>query len=60
MWFFFIQNQSMSLTPHLQGSTSPVSVANDGQSVPGKFHNTYEDAFFFQNVVFACLGSAFF
>lgn len=32
---FFVQNQSMSLTPHLQGSTSPVSTANDGQLGPG-------------------------
>lgn len=30
------QNQSMSLTPHLQGSTSPVSTANDGQLGPAK------------------------
>jgi len=35
MCFFIIQNQSMSLTPHLQGSTSPVSSANDGPLVPG-------------------------
>lgn len=26
----------MSLPPHLQGSTSPVSAATDGQSGPGK------------------------
>jgi len=31
-----VQNQSMSLPPQLQGSTSPVSAATDGQSGPGK------------------------